>query len=491
MAVLLVASCSGAGRGPRVNLLVLVSDALRADALSCYGGPAHTPNLCALARRGVLFENAFAAAPWTLPSAVAIGTGRSPARYATEPVEGRHGRRSRVYRVPASEVLLGEMLSERGYDAELSIENPVARRGHAFQGFSPGGLGARRRSRVLAELGSRIGFEDRDPRYERLAWLLDRLLRPRSPHPSRDRDRVQPFALLHWINDPHAEYRPPAPFLPEAAARGLPRALDFYTGLGHRRKLGENLHRLRRWVPELSRAELGFVHRLYLGEVESMDERVGYVLDALEASGLADSTVVVFTADHGEAFGEHGDYLHGASLYNELVHVPLIVAGPGVAQGRRVRVPVSHVDLVPTLVDLLGLPDEDTRRLGPFSGESLAGLLGASSGPGRLPRRNLYIASPERLDEEAVVEGRYKLIVDAKPGAGTVRLFDYVADPGERHDVSADHPEVRKALLRVLLARRQADERARAARLAGADPAKAAAEREETENALRAVGYLD
>jgi arylsulfatase A-like enzyme len=472
-----------------VNLLVLVSDALRADALSCYGGPAHTPNLCALARRGVLFEHAFAAAPWTLPSSVAIGTGRSPARYATAPVEGR---RSRLYRVPDSDLLLGELLSERGYDAERFIENPVALRGHAFQGFAPrgsrgpAGEGA---ARTLAEAGSRIGFEDRGPRYERLAWLLDRLLRPSTPGPGPGRTRECPFALLHWINDPHAEYRPPAAFLPAGEGRGLPRPLAFYTGLGHRRKPSKNLHKLRRWVPELSREELRFVHRLYLGEVESVDERVGYVLDALEASGLAGSTVVVFTADHGEAFGEHGDYLHGASLYDELVHVPLILAGPGVARGRRVETPVSQVDLVPTLVDLLGLPGEDRKLLGPFTGTSLAGLV--ADVPRRLPRRALYVASPERLDEEAVVEGRYKLIVDGGPGGGSVRLFDYVADPAESRSVAADRPDVRASLLRTLLARRRAARRAREAVLDGRDPEKARAERETTEKTLRAVGYLD
>jgi hypothetical protein len=108
---------TGCGEPERPNLLILVSDALRADALSCYGGRAETPNLCRLAERGVLFEHAFANAPWTLPSSISMFTGRPSGWYrrAAGPEELELG--ARFYRVPDEERLLGEVLGELGYRA--------------------------------------------------------------------------------------------------------------------------------------------------------------------------------------------------------------------------------------------------------------------------------------------------------------------------------------------------------------------------------------
>lgn len=463
----------GCAEPPRPNLLLIVSDAFRADAVRCDGGEMRTPNLCRLAAAGVTFENAFAGAPWTLPSAVALVSGNSPSQYHLEDGErGTPELHGRVYRIPPSEPPLGELLVAAGYDVEAQVENPVVTRAGALRGFARHSFGPERNRKVLDGLDPRIGFELRDGRYRVMLRSLDFVLQPRE----------RPFAYLHWIDDPHAEYRPPRSLLEREPLPELPRELDFYLGLGHHDSPRSGLRKLRHHAASLSPEELAFVRRLYRLEVESVDERIGYLLRALELSGQADRTLVVFTSDHGEGFGEHGDYLHGVSLYDELVHVPLIVAGPGVASGHRVETPVSHLDLAPTLTDLMRVDG-----LGEVQGESLRDLLAGGDGPDA--PRTIYLSSPDRLDRDAVVSGRYKLI--AGLGTGGVELYDRVADPGETVDRAADLPEVRRDLEGRLRRARRVNERLRLARVAAQNPEILDETVEETLRTLRSVGYID
>jgi len=465
--LLLAVACQPA---PPPNLLILVSDAFRADALSCAGGEAHTPNLCRLAERGVLFERAYSNAPWTLASSVSMFTGRPPGWYRQAGDAADLPPGMRFYRIPDEELLLGEALRAHGYEALAEVENPIAKQANGLQGFAGPEMGGERRRKVLADAPPELGCRPRDGRFQAPSWLLELFARPREA----------PFAALHWIDDPHAPYSPPLELLRGEVPDDLPRPVDYYAGLGHRDRPDRGARKLRDVIDSLSAEELAFVRRLYLLEVESVDERVGCVLAALERAGLADSTIVVFTSDHGEAFGEHGEYLHGVSLFDELVRVPLIVAGPGLARGVRVEEPVSHLDLVPTLADLLGLDD-----LGPFLGGSLRGPL--EDGAATRPRFH-YLSSPDRLEQAGVVHGRYKLITAPD---GRLELYDLVADPGETRNLADELPEVRERLKEVLDRFRVEDERLWLARNLDAAPALTDEQREETVRALRAMGYLD
>ncbi len=468
---LLASGALGCGTAPKLNVLLIVSDALRADVLSCYGGPAATPNICGIARRGALFEHAFSAAPWTLPSSVAIFTGQYPAvfrRTDDSEAEGKY------YVVPPGETLLAERLRDRGYRVQGVFENGVALQAQALQGIELPRPGPRRVGEILERLGRLdppLGFVERDERYRPLAWSLSALV-------AAD----EPFFQVHWIDDPHAPYRPPEPFLDRADASGLPRTLAYYTGLGHINRPTHGFRKLRAEVGKLSAEEIEFLRTLYRREVESVDERVGFLLEALRRSGAADHTVVIFTSDHGEAFGDHGEFLHGVALYTELVHVPLLIAGPGVEPGRRISRPVSHVDLVPTLAEWLGVDG--------FSGtpgRSLQGLLRGQ--PTARRRRLLFVASPDRLERESVIRGRYQLIggtADQPP-----ELCDYIADPGERDDLADRSPEVAASLQAGLAELHEAVGRLRAARAGDAPPEELERIRRETLDELRAVGYLD
>lgn len=455
-----------AAPGP-ANVLLFVVDALRDDAIDCARYRERTPALCGLADRGTRFTRAYAAAPWTMPSSVALLTGVYPSVYARPgTADIQH-----LYRVPQAEELWVERLVAAGYRARTHVENGVAFRGRAFQGFENVRYGKKRLRGLAQSLGAAATVRGDDHRYRAPLWLHEELARG---------EAAAPFLLLHWIDDPHAPYAPPEALAP--SAEGLPRPASYYRNLGHLHRPHRGIHNLREVLEDLSADELAHVRELYLAEVTSVDERIGAVLAALERVGLADSTYVVVTADHGEGFGEHGAYLHGVTLYEEMVRVPLIVAGPRVPPGHEVGTPVSHVDLVPTLADWLGVP-----LPGEVHGESLARWLG--DGPDGAPaerRLPVYLSSPDRLEQEGVVVGYYKLV--AAPGER--RLIDLATDPAERVDLAAAEPE-RLAELEAALRRvRRAIAERRREVPEDAD-AESARERQETEEQLRAVGYVD
>ncbi|MDI1444927.1 sulfatase [Polyangium sp. 6x1] len=163
----------------------------------------------------------------------------------------------------------------------------------------------------------------------------------------------------------------------------------------------------------------------YLGEVALIDAQIGRLLALIERTPLAERAVVVLTSDHGEAFGEHGQWVHANSLYDELLRVPLIVQARPIAP-RLVDAPVSHVDLGPTILDLFG---ESTP--GTFMGQSLVPYL-----RGETPTLTRPILAETRLKRALVLRDGMKLIVDDR--SHTVELFDLASDPGESQSLADD-----------------------------------------------------
>jgi arylsulfatase A-like enzyme len=230
----------------------------------------------------------------------------------------------------------------------------------------------------------------------------------------------------------------------------------------------------------------------YDGEIAFTDAHIGRLLDRLDELSLAEDTVVVFVADHGEEFGDHGGLAHGRTLHREVERIPFAIRVPGLP-GRRVEQAASVVDLLPTVLALLRLPDPAR----PVAGRS---LVGAMSGEGV---QQVGILLESRLEKradaelEAYIEGRWKLVVEyprAPAGAGSVPreaqavfLYDRLADPTEQHDLSSGHPDIVIGL-RARLA--SAVEAARA--LAPASVAANALElsAEDLER-LQALGYVE
>jgi len=430
---LLVAGSACAPPRPR-NLVLVSIDTLRPDLLGCYGHERPTsPALDTLAAGGVLFETALAAAPWTLPSHASLLTGLYPSR---------HGVRRAGAVLPDDVVTWAAWLRERGFTTSAIVNSHwlgrETRLERGFDGFVWVEENVRRRrpSRV-GELAAR--------------WLAE--------------GPAEPFFLFLHFYDVHSDYAS-LPSYEERFRQPYDGPADGST---------RQLRAVREGRASLGPDDVRHLLDLYAAGVRQMDDALARLLRALRDLGLRENTLLVVTSDHGEEFLEHEGVLHGRTQYEEVLRVPLILAGPGVPAGVRVREPVSLVDVMPTALTLLALP-------------APAGLDGLDLGPlfagagATLGERILFAEADWRNEEDdvlrAVRSGRYKLLVDRRSGAR--RLFDLDRDPGERVDVQADHPELARQLHAALEAF------ARGAREV-APPAELTPEERER---LQALGYL-
>ena len=334
---------------PEYNILLIVSDALRADALGCYGGQADTPHIDRLAEQGVLFENAYSNAPWTLPSSVAIFSGNYPSTYGQSVGKVIDSVVEKMfYIINENEFLLAEELAARGFDTLYSFENDISKRSNILQG--------------LDDLAERVVLDTAQEQA-----VIESLGLEGAVAPARYRKNIplmhyikhteNPFFIVKWIADPHSAYSPPHKFRKkiEVDAAKLTRDIDFYERLGAANP-NIGIHDIQEIGPTLNEHELQYVKQLYLKEIESVDERIGQILSALESNPDFEKTIVVLTSDHGEGFWEHGLFEHGNSLYNELLKIALILYAPGRLQaGARVGDVVSMVDVLPTILDLTGI----------------------------------------------------------------------------------------------------------------------------------------
>lgn len=334
------------------GLLLVTVDTLRADHLGPYGGPDPTPAFAALAAEGVLVEAAYSPTPSTGPAHASLFTGLHP---------WHHGVLENAAPVPEELVPLAARLGAAGFRTAGFVSSFILDqrfgfdRGFETYWFEPTETKlwrGKRRRRFFARATATTDAA--------LAWL--------------DEQRGQRFFLWVHYFDPHQPYAPPEGF---ELAPGVPVDLEG-----------------RRPPPAVGRARLGELIRAYRGEVRYTDAELGRLLDALREDGRLDRIALVVTADHGEAFGDHGQLGHGVSLYEELVRVPLLVRGPGIPAGRRLHGPVQLEDLMPTLLEWLGQPVPPD-----LDGVSLLGWLrGQGAAPPRhtvLGRRRLYPGEPD------------------------------------------------------------------------------------------------
>ena len=407
--LLLLALAGGCDPQPRPqNAIFVVVDTLRADHLGCYGyARATSPHVDALAAEGVRFERAYATAPWTKPSVASMITGLHPSALGIETIFSK---------LPAEVDTLAEMLRDAGYRtagavSHLMLSNQIE------MGFGQG-------YDVYLESEAR-GHDHVST--DGIAAQALRLLRELA-------DDGRPFLLFVHFFDPHFDYLD-VPEIEFAAPRGA-----LLSG-------GESIIELRARIGELGEQDFGFLRDRYDEEIRRTDAGIGRVLAALRELSLEDETLVVLAGDHGEEFGERGWIGHTPSLHEEVIRVPLLLRAPGLAP-RVVGEPVSLVSLTPTILELLGI-ELAGRSL---QGRSIAGLVRgeATRQPKpvfseiRFPLQDARIW-PRPLDARALVGRRFKLIAD--DAAGTLRLYDLQADPGERVDLAPERPELTAELL--------------------------------------------
>jgi arylsulfatase A-like enzyme/Flp pilus assembly protein TadD len=406
-------------RQPDQNVLLITIDTLRADAVGAYGGRARTPNIDALAAQGLRFESAHAHAVTTLPSHASILTGLYPTQHGIHDNNG--------YRLLPSVPTLASRLKAQGFATA------------AFVGAFP----------VDARFGLTTGFDLYDDRYPGTSGGRDFVLPERRAGAvvalASAWIRAQRGRWLTWVHvfDPHAPYRPPPPF------------------------------------------DQQYADSPYHGEVAYTDSALGDLLSAATAASGARPTLVILTGDHGEGLGDHGERTHGLFAYEATLRIPLIMAQlpagtpawnvtgqPSQQRGRVAAASVRHVDIVPTVLDLLGLP-----AAADLPGRSLAGATRDDEGAAA-PASYFEALSPSLnrgwAPLRGVVVGREKYIDLPLP-----EVYDLHSDPQEAANLADRQPE-RLRTLEVLLRAIPAQDLGQARQTNDAE----AAER------LRALGYV-
>jgi arylsulfatase A-like enzyme len=447
---------SGPGADARApDILLVTLDTVRADVLSPWGGAASCPTLDRLARDGALFEQAFATAPLTEASHLAMLTGVSP---------HRSGVVSNGTEIGERPLLLSHELRRAGYRTAGFVAGfPLHGRYGWAQGFDlydddfgdfPG---LHRLSLVKAwDQVFLPGHTLRERRGDRVLGRARRWLQGGSDQPR--------FCWLHLF-DPHGPYEAPAPFAPA----------------GEPDRGGPSLDLPAYWPPALRAIPDAVFHReAYQGEIRFTDFLLGEIVGDLEAAGRLDDTIVMVVADHGESLGEHDYWFdHGDDLYDPSLHVPLLVRWPARVAPSRVPCQVSTVDVAPTLLDLVGLPPgdgRDGRSLLPFlRGEACeARDAVASTTAGR------FMARPP-VDHALRARGRKFILHDPEvPPLRSPELYDLVKDPGETRDLATERPDEAAAMGLALQASLEG-----AATVAGpsTDPG--------TLEALKVLGYVE
>lgn len=405
------------------NVLVITVDTLRADRLGCYGFEAAlTANIDRLAKEGVRVEHAVASAPITMPSHTTIFTGLDPPAHGV--------RDNGTYPVPTEIETLAEQLKRAGYQTQAFVSAEVL---HSRYGLAQGFDGYD--DRLWSE-----GEPTEFTRQERPAdKTMDRVLEWLNPLDAS----AHPFFLWVHLFDPHMPYSPP---LPEAEAAPSP----------------------------------------YDGEIAFVDRQIGRLLEALEKKDVLDETILVFTSDHGESLGEHGEETHAVFIYESTIRVPLIFRYPPKLLGGRVHAEsVRGVDLMPTI---LGLADQaPTKGQGSDLSSALVGLESAAAHPQY--SESLY---PELAFGMAPLQG-LRLDHWTYIRAPHPELYNRATDPEEARnllDASTDEPgtseaERRAAEFEQLLSKYIEDSRSLGF-VADAKPLD-----DDTVEMLKALGYMD
>lgn len=406
---------------PARNVILISIDTLRADHLGCYGYDFPTsPQIDAFASRGALFEKAISSSGWTVPAHMTMLTGFDPLEH------GATG-----YPKPGKLTLKIETLAEI-----------LKRNGFRTAGFVGGGF-------LWPRSGFPRGFRKYSSKGRHFTDNVDN---------ARDwvrKHHNEPFFLFFHGYDVHRPYTP--------SSKNARRFVGDYKGRFDIKDLEPD-------KPRPSEEDLRFAISQYDAEIRDVDDLLGGLLAEWEEMGVLDDTLVVIVSDHGDEFYEHGQVYHAHSLYDELLHVPLIMVGPGIVPGRHSG-QVGLIDVTPTILSALGLGSENASMHG-------VDLMPVARGEAEPPERLLFSAlrfsafpysiAALRSDQWKLIawdvdgmrgrkfrrsrkEYTYKMRLDHKQNFD--ELFDLSEDPREQQDVAAQNAETRNHLASILQTR--------------------------------------
>jgi len=442
-----LASCADRGddthrrsAGTKVtNVILLLVDTLRADHLSCYGWSRPTsPAIDAFAGDSLLFEHARSQAACTFPSANAILTSRYGALFMFQP--------NHFMGIPAGTPALPEILQNNGYATAAFSASPIVR-------TTP--------SRENPDGGFGRGFEVFD---ETCLFRDAECLNTRAVGWVKGTDR--PFFLYMHFMETHDPYSPP-----RSHARRFAGELDgpSYILRGDPNPIADMVYDNGPKVA-VTEQDIGHLRDLYDEEIAYFDEQFSRLMEELALLGALDNSLVILASDHGEEFMEHGDHIkHCRVLYDTSTRVPLIIRIPGIP-GRRIDTAVGNVDIMPTVLDYLGITHSEI----PINGRSLRPLIEGTD-------RGSRVVFSDQGRWRAADNGDFKLMLEAAEMRPA--LFDLKADPLERNDILQSQPQIGRQLwleLERWLVATEGSVGSRKALEAGA----------ETQERLQALGYL-
>jgi arylsulfatase A-like enzyme len=401
LAVALVFGLRSLLSSPRQNVILIIVDTLRADHIGCYGYPlGTTPNIDKLAAESIRFENAISAAPWTLPSVGTILSGQYPSVL---------GIRDSMTRLSGGFPLLAELLKQNDYETCGIISNVM----------------------LTASTGVGNGFDlyDEDCSAARHRGITSPLITQKAISFLR-RPHDKPFLLLIHYFDPHYHYL-------------LHPEYDFYPTYQGDLESGEAIESLWGKRQTMSQDDIKYLLALYDSEVAFTDHYLGMLFSEISRLGLDKNSLIVLTSDHGEEFMEKGWIGHTITLYQELLHVPLLIKTPR-SEAQVVPSYVGLIDLMPTILNHLGIDVPDG-----LDGEAID--LEAAGSPRKRPifsetfnPQKHRLDAAQKLALRSVLFDGQKLILDQI--ADTRQFYDLTSDAREQNNLAAQSSQLQEQL---------------------------------------------
>jgi len=376
---------------PVKNIILIAVDTLRADHLSCYGYDRQTsPHIDKFADKGVLFYNNISQAAASLPAYSSIFTSRYPSQHQTI-VDNIGKQESFVVPLAESEVTLAEILKEEGYiTAAFTDGVETAKIFNINQGFdiyndNAGGI---------KNINQRV-----------FSWM--------------EKNQDKKFFLFVQAYDLQFPYMPPEPyrqlFLPNIQIEPA-----YYADIEEEDFDDKNF----------DEDILSNLVALYDGEIAYTDKHIGELFLKIDELGLRDSTLIIFTSDHGEEFMEHSGLGHGKTVYDEIITVPLIFSNEKLFSHKRINNQVQSIDIAPTILEVLNIPIPES-----MLGVSLAGLMN-----GKSETERLAISENEFRNKLSCRSLTYKLILTHN--TSKLEIFNLKNDPGEKKDIHAHNDDL-------------------------------------------------
>ena len=327
-----VSPANKTSRYKQPNILLIGIETLRADHVSCLGYARNTtPAIDKLAKEGVVFSRAIASCSWTMPTIMSIFTSLYP---------DLHKATDGFKKLPEGITTLAEILKENGYLTVAVVSSPILN--HTF-GFSKG-FDLYDDFSVGLDIDLDLFENDKTNRNHDIfgSGAMTSKAVNRTAVAWFEKNHQKPFFMFVFYFDPHYDYVPPAPFNTVFDPN--------YEGSIDGRRIASELRRTTR----PAQRDLDHMIALYDGEILYTDGYVSKLLEKLKELQLLDETLIIVFGDHGDEFYEHGSTVHGYTLYDEVIHFPLILRWPGaVPQNKQISALVSQVDIMPTILDYL------------------------------------------------------------------------------------------------------------------------------------------